>query len=278
MHPVFRRILVATDLDASADAAVIRAHELARASHGTLGVVVAPPVLGRQMSRPDLETRLESHVRALAGRERHAYATFVVDGSPAEVILERAADFKADLVVVGRGVGQKGNLGRVARDIVNRSPASVLVVRDASPGPVLAAVDLGKSSTEVVRVAAGVAASYDAKLHVLHAIDFSNSQIMVALSAFFGGTTPPAADEDAIVSLARTALDADLAANGVRGEVAIAKGKATEVVLTKAQSLGASVLVVGATAHPLLTRLGLGSVAEAAVRLAPTSVLVVRQS
>ncbi len=245
-----------------------------------MGVVVATPVLGRAMPADEARRRLEDHVRSVADRDRDAFVAYVEEGPAAQVILDVAKRFAADVIVVGRKAEHdEERIGSVALRVVRDAPGPVIVAREPTGhGPVVAAVDLGKGSTEVVRVAADLARRRKAELDVVHVIDFGRSEVLLALSAFFGGSMPPAADEDGIVELARAALESELAATGAKGVVSIVKGQPKHQVLARAATLGASALVVGATAHPLLTRLGLGSVAEAAVRGAATSVLVVRRT
>lgn len=280
MAPVFRSVLAATDLEAGSDAAIVRAHEIARACEASLGVVVATPVLGRSMPLEEARKRLEDHVRAVTERDPDGFSAFTEVGPAAPAILDVAKRFGADIVVIGRKpTHDQQRLGSVALRVVRDSPCPVLVTRDRfGSGPVVAAVDLGKGSTEVVRIAAELARRHKAALDVVHVIDFGRSEVLLALSAFFGGSMPPAADETGIVALALAALESELAATGSKGAASIIKGDPKHEVLARAATLGASLLVVGATAHPLLTRLGLGSVADAAVRGAAASVLVVRRA
>jgi nucleotide-binding universal stress UspA family protein len=280
MAPVFRTVLAATDLEAGSDAAIARAHEIARACEGSLGVVVALPVLGRSVPVDEARRRLEDQVRSVTDRDRDAFVAYVEEGHPATVILGVAKRLAADVIVVGRKAEHdEERIGSVALRVVRDAPIPVIVAREpVGPGPIVAAVDLGKGSTEVVRIAADLARRRKVALDVVHVIDFGQSDVLLALSSFFGGSMPPAADEDGIVALARAALESELAATGAKGEASIVKGEPKHEVLARAARLGASALVVGATAHPLLTRLGLGSVADAAVRGAATSVLVVRQA
>ncbi|NUO51475.1 MAG: hypothetical protein HOV80_21685 [Polyangiaceae bacterium] len=56
---MFRNVLAATDLEAGSDAAIIRAHEVARAAEASLGVVVSTPVLGRSMPIEEARQKLE---------------------------------------------------------------------------------------------------------------------------------------------------------------------------------------------------------------------------
>lgn len=56
---------------------------------------------------------------------------FAISGKPSAVIVEQAAEWKADLIIVGsHGRGFWGRmLGSVSNGVVNHAPCSVLVVR-----------------------------------------------------------------------------------------------------------------------------------------------------
>jgi nucleotide-binding universal stress UspA family protein len=282
MTQAFRRVLAATDLEATSDAALRYASDIARASHAALGVVVALPVGLRKLTAADAEGRLCDHMRAVTERERHAFHAFVDEGPAAEVIMSRAEEFDADLIVTGsHGPASRERperLGSVALEVVREAGCSVLVARNlAKEGPVLVALDLGKSSVPVLRTGAAFASATGASaLSVMHAADVDSPDVLVALTAFFSGSPPPGPDAEAIVGLARAALEAEVAAAGLKADVLVVRGDPKRAVINRAESLGASTIVVGATTHPTLAKLGLGSVAEAAVRRSEATVLVVR--
>lgn len=281
MTQAFRRVLATTDLEATSDAALLCASEIARGAHAALGVAVALPVAGRKLSAGDAAERLYDHVRVVTGRERHAFHAFVDEGPARDAILARAEDFDADLIVTGShgpaSHERPERLGSVALSIVRDAGCSVLVCRTTAPrGLVLVALDLGKSSTPVLRAGAAFAQITGSSATVMHAADVESPDVLVALTTFFSGTVPSGPDPEAMLLLAKSALEAEVAAANVTAEVVVLRGDPKRVVINKAESLGASTIVVGATTHPTLARLGLGSVAEAAVKRAEASVFVVR--
>jgi nucleotide-binding universal stress UspA family protein len=138
----FRRILLATDLSGTSDAASVQAMDLARSVNAELLVVSvidpsADPVTGLRGTRMDLlkRSRLEA-AQALVTKGRHegVRVTFLVwEGDPGEAIVEAADSEQVDLVVVGShgrsGVG-RFFLGSVSDFVVRRAPCPVLVVRN----------------------------------------------------------------------------------------------------------------------------------------------------
>ena len=150
MEKLFKKILVATDFSAGADAAL----ELALALRQQLGASVtllhvydAPNVytevypfgvdLIAEMERGAREamTALVERAKARAavlGGESSPITGTVVAGVPQHTIVEIAADADYDLIVVGTH-GRTGlrrvMIGSVAERVVRRAPCAVLTVR-----------------------------------------------------------------------------------------------------------------------------------------------------
>lgn len=140
----YRTIVVGTDGSTTATRAVADAIDLAAAENSRLVIVTA---FERRDARPD--DRIPSDIRwmvadpnvaerhAREARERaraagvHDVVVQAVEGPPADEILETAADFDADLIVVG-SVGLTGSarflLGSVASSVLHHAPCDVLVV------------------------------------------------------------------------------------------------------------------------------------------------------
>jgi nucleotide-binding universal stress UspA family protein len=134
------QIVVATDGSQSGRHAVDQALELAQASGAELTIVYvchAPlPVLGDPYCQRSLsaELRLGNETVAaaavLAARAGVQAQVAVLEGSPAEQILELARVRHADLIVVGsRGLGTIAGtlLGSVSREILQQADRPVLV-------------------------------------------------------------------------------------------------------------------------------------------------------
>jgi nucleotide-binding universal stress UspA family protein len=145
----FRRILVATDFEESAEQAIACAVELARADgaelvllHVYMDLPTYPEVAAGRVEaiyeeqRRWVEGELERRARAARGRGLLA-SPLVRTGSPAPTIARVAAEERADLVVVGTH-GRSGLdrlvLGSVAERVVRQAPCPVLVVK-APPAP-----------------------------------------------------------------------------------------------------------------------------------------------
>jgi nucleotide-binding universal stress UspA family protein len=135
-----KQILVATDGSDSAEPAISQGIELARSTGAKLVVAYARhaplPVLGEPVYQRSLsrELRLAQETTALAATRACGAGVDVeievVEGDPAERILELARVRDVDLIVVGsRGLGTLAGtlLGSVSREVLRHADRPVLV-------------------------------------------------------------------------------------------------------------------------------------------------------
>lgn len=135
---------------------------------------------------------------------------------------------------------------------------------------ILVATDFGECSQDALEDAVQLAEKLDAKVHLVHVVTLQNSENAAPL--------PSVALEDTAVSAQRklSAIAEAHRASGHLGEVVVRRGDPAPTILVAAQDLGADLIVLGTHDRRGLRRLVLGSVAEAVVRRAHCSVLVVR--
>jgi|SRR5579862_2555490 len=145
------RVIVATDFEPAADAAVRYARELARSLHAELHLVhVVEDVITRLTAstgafgyygdltpvQREIEANADARLRELLTDEDvtrlHAQVAVLTSNVPAQAIAGYAADDKADLIVMGTH-GRKAVahllLGSVAERVVRTAPCPVLIVR-----------------------------------------------------------------------------------------------------------------------------------------------------
>jgi nucleotide-binding universal stress UspA family protein len=305
----FRNILCGVDL--SADAPVVEAHRIAGGSDlgppltflhvlpdDFPGAPMSPSgaaqaLIDRERMARTVGDALEAGVAQLTGRDARSSRFEIEGGIPSEVIVRRAGEIPADLVVIGRSSSTdqrredvplgKVLLGRTATSVVREAPCSVLVVRQAlvpRPGMrVLAAVDLLDGTAQVVRIAAVQAARMGAGLTLLHGLD----PIRPATLGDPAVGTPlviPGEASDELVRSAQERLRELVARIDLPAETLVVEEPPATAIVRTAQSLDAALLVVGTRARGKdgLARLVLGSVAQEVVRRSPCNVLVVRQA
>lgn len=190
----FRKILAATDLSPAGNLGVEHAAQLARRCGAELVLLHAAHIPEALSALPagsaeDTEV-IESAVRKRFARARDELQELLrrcessgvraskvfIDEFADQGIPRAATELGADLVVIGAH-GQTGLsrllLGSTAERIVRQCPTSILVVRDIQPSPdgyrkILVPTDLSDATTECVRVARDLV-SPEGEIELFHA-------------------------------------------------------------------------------------------------------------
>ncbi|NUQ83067.1 MAG: universal stress protein [Anaerolineales bacterium] len=139
---MFKRILLAVDGSEHALRAANIAAELARSMKAELRIVVVydpiPPYLGEPNLQHAIDARLKEAQAILdkaveaAGELPGEIHTGMIEGNPAEAIIEVAQTRECDLIVMGsRGLGRLAGLllGSTTQKIVSHAPCPVLIVK-----------------------------------------------------------------------------------------------------------------------------------------------------
>jgi nucleotide-binding universal stress UspA family protein len=292
-----QRILVAVDLSDASIAALKAAHALATARGATLATVYVaanitdvqpffPQSFGINLTNPlQLESiareAFERRVKEVEGCE--GVERFFELGPAYAGIVHRAEAWNADLVVVGSH-GRTGIsrtlLGSVAERVVRAAHCDVLVSRPSRGSKVvMAATDLSDPSLPAVARAAEEARVAGARLVVAHAIETPLAAYGAGAASLFGSVfaVPSAEAQQQSRDLLLTLLGDALRRFGAEGEPLVLEGGAVATVVRAVEEQRADLLVIGTHGRAGISRLLLGSVAEALVRLADCSVLVVRK-
>lgn len=288
-------VLCATDLSPGGDLAVQAAHNLARLFGSRLIFVHAVPyaaplrvlfphlVQGTTdrllaMSRVAAET-VASRISSLTGRPAEDIDVRVDVGPPDEVIVGVAEESAADFLVIGaRGSDSAGGtLGDTAVRIARHAHCPVFVVRDGpGKGPILAATDLSTHAERALSMAAMLSDKLGEPMVALHVVDYS--PIVVVPEAFGPGIPIPLSEEEhqAILKSATDRLAETLTRFAIKCDRLSEEGTPSERIVSSAEELEASIVVVGTEGGSGLRRMLLGSVAEDVVRQSPCSVMLVR--
>ena len=140
---MFNHILLGVDGSEHAIHAAKKAAELARTVNAKiLRIVVAyepvPPYLGEPNMQTAISARMKeaetilSKAMQAVGKIPGEVHTEILEGSPAEAILDVAKTRKSDLIVIGsRGLGRLRGalLGSQSQKVVQHAPCPVLIVR-----------------------------------------------------------------------------------------------------------------------------------------------------
>ena len=280
-------VLVGTDFTTASDEALRQGNDLANDLGTSLVVCHVVPeldtinVLFPQLAVGNAERRQVLTDKAMAAVEQQVAASLreaanvsaVVDsGTPHAGLLTRADTARAGLIVLGPG--------RTAERVVRHATVPTLIARQSPHGVVIGATDFSDPSLPALDTAAEEAARRGSRLHLLHVVDVGIVAIegpAIAGLPFLHGI--PGVSLQAIDDLrtaAQSRLREALTRFAIEGEAIATSGHAAQTIVDLAESARAELVVVGTHGRTGLARLTLGSTAEAVIRSAPCSVLVVR--
>ena len=289
------RILVATDLGDSSNAALLQADAYAASTRGRLGVCHVLPSSGVHMLFPQryapeatddaaLEERaceaIIERVCATTGRAPTAFETFIERGSPAAEIVHRANAWKATLLVVGAHEDEGGMSSffrGAAEKVVREAPCSVLVSRHLpARGLVVCATDLAHRSLHAIEAAADEARARGAKLVVLHVID--QGMPLTGLGHPEGMTVQLLSPElrHELRDAAKAEIEAALGRLDAYAESIVLEGSPVDAILDYTETNAPELVVLASHGGSGIAHALIGGAAAHVARAAKTSVLVTR--
>jgi nucleotide-binding universal stress UspA family protein len=296
-----RTIFCASDLSEGSDEAVVQAASSCDETGTRLvvlhvqGTIYSLPVNGYivpVLAPTDLE-RLEARgmeaLRAQIARTGVRCSNLELEAVSSEgpvyaEILKRAEAARADLVVVGNQ-GASGLarvvLGSVADKVVRHAHCPVLVARPSPrSGAILVATDFSPPSRAALIAADREAArrSGSTRLTVVNSLDLPPDLMGFGFAPLVPAPVGLPDARPALREGAQKRLAGELRETGVQASTLVGEGPAALDIVRIAESLPAELVVLGTSGRTGLRRVILGSVAEAVVRRAPCSVLVVRAS
>lgn len=207
-----------------------------------------------------------------------AYDTDVVQGTPAQTIVEYAERYGHDLIVTatqGRDGLSRYLRGSVSETVVRLSSVPVLTARMRPDEQLrfpyenlLLPTDGSEGATVAAQHGLALAASLDATVHVLSAVE----ELTLGLD---GRSTSPEADLEAAAATAVDDVVADAEDRGLEAVDHVERGAPAEVIRETIEAHDVDAVVMGTTGRSGIERILLGSVAEATVRTVPVPVITV---
>lgn len=280
-----RNILVAVDFgEASADALDLAIGIAAKvgAKLTLLHAFYVPPMAYSYDPTPWVTdwcsaSRAQLDALTATAKRRHADSVALwMEGDPRTCILDAVRDQSVDLVVAGthgRHPVARLLFGSVADRLVRTAPVPLITTCGAPPriglGPrirhVMVATDFGEPSQRARAFACGLARRFEARVTLVHVVPWLSAALARRLPA-----------EAKLVEQAKLALMTELAL--AKQEIdsvdsLLVEGDPRERILSAARDLGADMIAMGTHARRGLSRVFLGSVAEAVVRTAELPVL-----
>lgn len=223
----------------------------------------------------EIQENLNHEVEGFVKKSKHKpKAAFieVVQGQIHESLLKRAAELKADLVMVGsHGRSKLGAilLGSSAGKMVRLSPMPVYVDRSnlrSKVKTILLPVDDPKNAEEMIKITQTFAEAYKAKIQLFHVVDNSEYYFAEYLSL------AEKAKLEAITDLEELKKKYKLTKKPI-----VEMGSPADLICEEAEK-NTEIGLIAMSTHGVTgwNRLLLGSVAESVVRHAPCSILTVR--
>lgn len=279
-----RRVLAVTDLGAAGAVAIAAAAQRAQRAGGALAVAHAIPPLARvrplfphwgiddPVRQAELPIRVEDAVLAqvaAAVPDGVPVEIFVESGGGADVALEVADRWRAELIVVGPTPAT----GTDAERVVRHAHAPVLVARPGPRrGPIMACTDFSDPALPAVAAAAREARRTGELLLLAHALE-PMPATMIEFAPPIPTTTRYELER---LREADRRLAAAAQAHRVDATPVVVEGPMVGALLAEVERRHARLLVIGTVGRTGFTRFLLGSTAEALVRNATCSTLVVR--
>jgi nucleotide-binding universal stress UspA family protein len=271
------KILLCTDGSPDAAQAARFGLRLARRGDDSLQLlgVIEDHAGAEQMIRHALET-LGAELNSI-GVE---YQTKMRRGHAAEQILDEAAEWQADLIVIGQ-IGQRGLtrfiMGSTATRVVQYAPCSVLLVKGQPTAlqKILVCTAGGEPGLRDVEVAGSLAAQAQAAVTVLHVMS------QVALMEKTYRPELEASAEDLMAQRTREGMHLETALNMLRSlrvncAVKVRHGLVVDEIVAEARYGAYDLLVIGAHLGHGLSRWLLNDVTAHVLEETRISVLVVR--
>jgi nucleotide-binding universal stress UspA family protein len=235
--------------------------------------------------------RVVASVRAQLSETGAAPDVRLVDGSPAEAILETAEQEGAELLVTGsrgRGALRSAVLGSVSRELAARARCPVVIVpsgerwaeTEAGAQDPNASVVCGVDGSDLALAAAGfagrLARRLGCRLILVHARQ--NLRAVAAYPGASGKTPPLTGQDDAVQKLAAHVIEDAERAAGVSAVGVVEPGPPAEVLESVAEREDARLLVIAARGVGGLRAALLGSVAADLPAAAARPVVVLSAS
>jgi nucleotide-binding universal stress UspA family protein len=296
-----RSILCPTDFSAFAGRALDHAVMLARWYGAELTLAHVYPFMavmgGDALYFPSglpldasMRERLTSELESAAGPARAAgvkVTSMLLEGDPAEELLQHARTTPTDLIVMGTH-GRRGFdrwvLGSVAGRIVHRARCAVLTVPRPPEvtGPaelrpyekILCPIELA-GLLPILDTALSIAAASKARLTVFHVVeDVSRHEATARMAGVPWGDFLERLENDARHEL-RRAVQSQGGAGDTVDELVVT-GKPYREILRAAEERGVGLIVMGIHGRNALERMFVGSTALHVLRQSPCPVLTVR--
>jgi nucleotide-binding universal stress UspA family protein len=231
-----------------------------------INVIVVPPQLPAEAEvKKDSARAMLKDATSFADKLRMESRAEIVSARTAtEAILDRAREFKSDLIIMGssqRTATEKMIFGNVADIVLQQAPCDVMVLSYTNK----------QHPVKYVRILVPTAGYRHSQRALDVAIDIVKRE-GGAITSLYVGTDADAIKGNQILEEARLRAEA----GGVKSDVKYMTGNVADAIINTADEGGYALIIIGATEHPKYYTALLGNIADNVVKRAPCDVLVVR--
>lgn len=280
----YNNLLLAVDIYENDDDLIEEGLSLARTYGGKFNLVhVIPAVISSVPFAYDFQDAIKSHARERVAEIKAKFnladdQVFIRQGRAQNEIVALAKEENIDLILCGshgkHGLGLM--LGSTAAGILHEAKVDVLTIRINRTGERLAkfpyknivlAVDLSADNKAVRECAVALAATFGAKLHLIHVVaDIAIMGYYAAVDFDFNG--------EARKMLQALIVEESIPVNPA--DVHIETGFPKEEILHLAKTVEADLIVMGSHGRKAIISAVVGSTANAILHKATTDIMVVR--
>jgi nucleotide-binding universal stress UspA family protein len=231
-----------------------------------INVIVVPPQLPAEAEvKKDSARALLNEATGFADKLGiESRAEIVSARTATEAILDRAREFKCDLIILGssqRTATEKMLFGNVADIVLQQAPCDVMVLSYTNhPHPV-----------KYVKILVPTAGYRHSRRALDVAVDIVKRE-GGAITSLYVGPEADAQKGNAILEEARKRAEK----SGVKSDVKFKTGNVADTISDMAKKGDYALIIIGATEHPKYYTALLGNIADNVVKHAPCDVLVIR--
>jgi nucleotide-binding universal stress UspA family protein len=231
-----------------------------------INVIVVPPQLPAEAAvKKDSARALLKEATGFADKlEIESRAEIVSARTATEAILDRAREYKSDLIIMGssqRTATEKMIFGNVADVVLQQAPCDVMVLSYTNK----------QHPVKYVRILVPTAGYRHSQRALDVAVDIVKRE-GGAITSLYVGSDADATKGNRILDEARLRTEA----GGVKSDVKFMTGNVADAIINTASEGDYALIIIGATEHPKYYTALLGNIADIVVKRAPCDVLVVR--
>lgn len=280
---LLKKILLALDFGKSSENVVGSAIELAKVFQSTIIPLHVLPddITNEKVStllKETAEAKLSEVTQKILNEGVAVKAPLTLSGTPYEVISRTAANADVNLILMGSGETQKGDvfrLGTTAERVIQKSEKPVFIIKEEillNVHHILCPVDFSEASKRALQNAITIARKFKSELTILNVCEVPKSSWFPS-GSFMELENDLRCKEDK--EQFETFLE-EFTLTDITWTREMPKGSPSEEILSVASRKMIDLLIMGTAGRKGLNRMFMGSVTEKVIREVPCSFLTLK--